>query len=368
MPRKIEDSIESSKDINIITNDFLSDVKGEQLVSSTMFSSIFLSSNRVPAAILEKLADKDFAEDTLTGKVPIASTEITRPYWKEEDRGYSAMLVDVYGSVCLASDRHLLDVIIASGNMILDASKFTLREAAEGVGLKDIAWEYVNQDLIDAPLLNRGVYMHISFKDIATNLKIQNLKKNRDRILEQLRRLSIMRLEITPIHKDGPRKISSNGFSFSLIDKDYFCLLDRSKVRNNKYNEDTVTDLLVSVSSYYIKSLGKDGTISRRRLKNHYKHLVGPYNIEDFYKFLDSNARKFINNKYLSNLAKTYFDQKIGHFGVNRSYKLRKLAEQVIDDEAKLFTHFNFRLKPVRNKKSEVVDYQFIYIADESKE
>lgn len=362
-----DNSTESPRGINVITNDFLSDVKGEQLVSSTMFSSIFLSSNRVPVEILEKLADKDFAEATLTGKIPIASTEITRPYWNEENRGYSSMLVDVYGSVVLAADRHLLDVIIASGNMIIDASKFTLREAAEGVGLKDVAWEYVNQDLIDSPLLNRGVFMHISFKDITANLKIKNLKKNRDRILAQLRRLSTMRLEISPILKDGPHKMAGNGFAFSLIDKDYFCLLDRSKITNNKYNEDTVTDLIVSVSSYYIKSLDKDGTISRRRLKNHYKHLVGPNNIEDFYKFLDSHARRFIHGKYLSNMTETYFDQKMSHFGVNRSYKLRKLAEQVIDDETKIFTHFNFRLKPVRNDKSVVVDYQFVYISHEEK-
>lgn len=359
------DAAKSPKNIKVITNDFLSDVKGEQLVSSTMFSSIFLSSNRVPVEILEKLANKDFAEATLTGKIPIASTEIARPYWNEKSRGYTSMLVDVYGSICLAADRHLLDVIIASGNMILDASNFTLREAAEGVGLKNVAWEYVNQDLIDAPLLNRGVYMHISFKDITSNLKIQNLKKNRDRILEQLRRLSTMRLEITPVLEDGPRKVSGNGFAFSLIDKDYFCLLDLSKIRNNKFNEDTVTDLLVSVSPYYIKSLDKDGTISRRRLKNHYKHLVGPNNIEDFYKFLDSNSRKFIHGKYLSSLTETYFDQKMSHFGVNRSYKLRKLAEQVIDDEAKIFTHFNFRLKPIRNEKSIVIDYQFAYISNE---
>lgn len=344
-------------ELDFLHNDFLTEVKGEQLVSSSMFDKIFIMGNRVPKELITNITSSpEKAEQYLLATTPLYQTVIEKPYWNEKSRGFNSINVDIYGAVCLADDRHLLDVIIAHGNMINDASKYTLRQVAEGVGLKEVIWDHVPQDAIDRKLVNRGIFFHIPFNDICHGMKLVPQKQNRAKIIERLRRLSLMQLSLTPVLNGQP--IHEKAAYISLIDKEFYTLLDKSKIRNHTYNEETQTDLIVSISEYYMKSLNHEGMISRKRLKNHYVELVGKTSIEDFYKFLDSHKRTFIHGKLLSNLLDMYFDNKMTTFGINRRHKKKQLFDQIVEDKQKLLDHFNFIL---RKNNENSVDYVFLY-------
>ena len=146
-------------ELDFLHNDFLTEVKGEQLVSSSMFDKIFIMGNRVPKELITNITSSpEKAEQYLLATTPLYQTVIEKPYWNEKSRGFNSINVDIYGAVCLADDRHLLDVIIAHGNMINDASKYTLRQVAEGVGLKEVIWDHVPQDAIDRKLVNEYIF------------------------------------------------------------------------------------------------------------------------------------------------------------------------------------------------------------------
>ncbi|MCC5452874.1 hypothetical protein LMJ53_14190 [Rheinheimera sp. UJ51] len=344
-------------ELDFLHNDFLTEVKGDQPVSSSMFDKIFIMGNRVPKELISSiLSSPEKIEQMLLANSPLIQTQILKPYWKGKDAKFNSIDVDIYGAVCLADDRHLLDVIIAHGSMINDASKYTLRQVAEGCKLKDVKWEYVRQDAIDRPLINRGVFFHITFNEICKGMGIAPQKQNRFKILERLQRLSIMHLALTPVKEGVP--LHEYKTAFSLVDKDYYALLDVSKIRNGSFTEETHTDLIVSISEYYLKSLKNDGIISRKRLKNHYVSLVGKNSIEDFYKFLDSHKRDFIHGQTLSFLLEKYFNNKMTTFGINLRFKKKQLFDQVVQDKDKLLTHFNFILTPVDEHKS---DHKLLY-------
>lgn len=351
--------------IDFISNQFLSDVKGEDKVSSSMLEKIFLPHARVPASIAEEfVSSPEVAIEMLTAERPIYQTKIEQEWWKgESERGFNSINVDIFGAVCLADDRHLLDVIRAHGNLLPDAGKYTLREAAAGFGLKEVVWDYYgNKLLIDKPLLNRGVYYHITFSELCKAMNLQNQKKTRDSIITRLRRLSIMQLLITPVVKG--QELKERSFAMSLVDKEFHLLLDKSRIRNGMFKPDTYTDLLVNVSDYYNTSLERDGYISRKRMLNHYPHLVGKNNIEDFYKSLDMHKREFVHGKYLSEMVQQYLDKKMSLFGINRTHKLRQIFQQIVDDRNKLKKHFNFMLAEEArpNICDKMTDYKIIHL------
>jgi hypothetical protein len=360
------------RDRHFISNEFLTEVKGDQPVSSSMLDKIFLPLNRLPKELLAEIAGSpEIAAQMLLAERPIFRTFIEKPYWvtQEKERGFSRINVDIYGSVALADDRHLLDMVIGRGNLILEASNYTLRQVAQGIsnrglGLDDVEWDNLpNQDNIDRPLLNRGIYYHISFKELCIGMGVKNLKKTRFGILDKLRRLSIMHLQLTPV-KGGVEQ-NNKRTAFSLVSKEIIPLLDKASVRNGQYSVDTHTDLIVNISEYYASSLERDGIISRRRLKNNYVHLTGKNNIEDFYKSaIDTNKREFMHGKYLSDCILQYYENKMGTFGVNKSFKYRQLFNQVVDDKLKIREHFNLILRKINHKNSlnKEQDYVFLYL------
>jgi len=192
---------------------------------------------------------------------------------------------------------------------------------------------------------------------------VRNLKKTRYGILDKLRRLSIMHLQLTPV-KGGVEQ-NSKRTAFSLVSKEIIPLLDKAKVRNGQFSIDTHTDLIINISEYYASSLEKDGIISRKRLKQHYVHLIGKNNIEDFYKSaIDSNKREFMHGRYLSDSILNYYENKMGTFGVNKSFKYRQLFSQVVSDKQKLRDHFGLILRQVdhNNTLNKEVDYVFLYM------
>lgn len=353
----MSDSNNKVNELDFVHNDFLTEFKGDQPVSSTMFDKIFIMGNRVPKELISNIVSSpEKVEQMMLASTPLYQTQIEKPYWTSKSRGFSSINVDIYGAVCLADDRHLLDVIIAHGNLLLDASKYTLRQVADVIGLKDVMWDWVPQDAIDRPLVNRGVFFHISFNDICKGMGLVPQKQTRFKIIERLRRLSIMHLSLTPV-LDG-HAMHEKTYALSLIDREFYTLLDKSKIRNGVFTEDTQTDLIVSISEYYMRSLGNDGMISRKRLKNHYVELVGKNSIEDFYKFIDSHKREYMHGKTLSFLLDQYFDNKMTTFGINRRYKKKQLFDQLVEDKEKLLVHFNFILRKESEQSS---DYILLY-------
>jgi hypothetical protein len=362
----INADVQEIDESDFISNDFLTERRGNQPVSSTMFDSIFIMGNRIPKELIDSfVSSPEEIEKLITGTVPIFQTNLQRNWWKENERGYSSLNVDIYGAICLADDRHLLDVIIAHGTMINDASKYTLRQVSEGLGLQDVAWEHLNPDVPDINLLNRGIYFHISFKDIFRGMGIKSLKKNREKIMERLSRLSIMHLVLTPVLNGNT--INDKAKAFSLIDKEYFALLDKKEIRNGIFKNGTYTDLIVNISEYYVSSLSDDGKISRKRLKNHYVHLVGRNNIEDLYKSFDVDHRTYLHGKTLKFFIKRYFDSKMSLFGINKNFKLNQLFNQIVDSRQKLIDHFGIILKPIDNS-SNPSDYYMLHIDTLKKE
>lgn len=331
--------------LDFITNDFLTKVKGGDAVSSSMFDKIFVPSVRVPKAITERI--KESSSQIALGIMPLHQTILEKPYWKK--RRY---LVDVFGSICLADDRHFLDCVIAHGTIMNKASKYTLRQSAEeGLKIKDIDWgAYNNYERIDQPMHNHGVYFHITAKKLCHALNIKLVKSARNTIKERLRRLKNMELKITP-EEDGVQ-LHDKIQELRLVGLDNHFLLDRSVMKGNDYNKETYSDLIIQVSTFYYNSLNGDGIIDRKRLQNHYVDLIGPNAIVDFYKMLDSHKRSWIHNKYLSELIITYFDYKMATFGINRYYKLKQIFNQVVEDNDKLQIHFGIKLQKVHRKNS----------------
>ena len=329
---------------DFITNDFLSDIKGEQPVSSTMFDQIFLNHNRVPAKLVQQFADKpEEVEKLLTGATPIFSTHIEKPYWKTQGRPYDRINVDIYGAVCLAQDRHVIDCIMAHGTLITDASRYTLRQVCDGLKLKDVAWDLIPGNRIDRAMKNHGVYFHIDLNVLCKAMGIKPQKLNKKSIFQRLWRLSLMTLELIPTK--GGQVIGKNSEVINIVDKEVITILDKSKPRNKQFDAETRTDVIVNISEYYTKSLSDDGSISRRRMKNSYVHLVGKNSVEDFYKYLDSHKREWIHGQPLRKLVRKYFDNKMSTFGMNIRYKTEQLALQIEGEQYKLREHFNIALR-----------------------
>ena len=346
---------ENIDQLDFISNEFLTKIKGDDPVSSSMFDKIFVPSVRVPKAITKKIEES--SSQIALQEIPLHQTVLEKPYWNGK-----RFLVDIFGAICLADDRHFLDVVIAHGTILNNASKYTLRQAVEkGLKIKDVDWgAYNNYERIDQPMHNHGVYFHISTKRLCKGLNIKLVKSARKTIQDRLRRLKNMELKITPEENGVQYHDKIN--ELRLVGLDNHFLLDRSAMKGNDYNAETYSDIIIQVSTFYYKSLSGDGIIDRKRLQNHYVDLLGPNAIVDFYKMIDSHKRSWIHKKYLSDLVIAYFENKMATFGINRYHKLKQIFNQVIDDYDKLQVHFGIKLKKVHhsnpiNKEEDYILY-----------
>jgi hypothetical protein len=345
--------------------EFLAEVQKDTFVASTMFDSIFIPSKRLPLAMVESIRESENLDELLLANSPLQQTRIEKPYWVKGSniREFDSVICEVYGSICLADDRHLLDNIIAHGAMMNNASNYTLRQFAELADI-EIEWDAVSdQQDIDRPLKNHGIYFHVTFSDLCKALGLKNTKPNRANIQQRLHRLSIMQL-ILNFEKNG-RRIENRTRKISLVDKDFFSLLVPSRVRNkNSITSETVTDLLINVSSYYVKTLEDDGQISRDRFLNEYQFLNGPHSLVDFFKYIDKHKRDFVHGKHLSKLIKDYYNNKMTMFGMNVPYKISTLTKLVLKKQDELREFYNLILKKetdIRFLKGNKEDWIFYY-------
>lgn len=343
---------------DFLVNEFLTKFDGQSKMSSSMFDCAFVASRTVPASV--KKAIQDSAEQIALLQTPLCQKTITKNYWP------CSMHLEVYGSICLSADRLLLDFIIANGLMMSDAHKYTLRQVVEGGidSINEVDWSmYNNQKRIDEIMSNKGTYFHISKVSLLKLLGLSNQSIHATTIRQRLDRLRVMELRVTPV-VDGDL-LANKRNDFHILNNDTHFIFDPTKVKNDNYNNDTFTDIIINVDDYYLDSLEDNGIISRSRMQNHYPHLIGKNNIEDFYMYLDSHSRSFIHNKKLSKMIIDYYDYKISSFGQNRSYKLKQVFKQVLADKEqdKLREHFGITLvklevsNPIFQRKSKSDPY-----------
>lgn len=350
-----------------IDSDFLAENDGGSYVASTMLSRIFIPAQRVPRYILEKYSDETNIQRLLLAEAPITDVRISPPYWSKgtNRREFDTLHVEIYGSICLAGDRHCLDSIIAHGGLIHNPkdTPITLRQAAELCEL-DIDWSmYNDQSEIDQPLSNKGVYFHIQISTLLKAMGLKAGKTNREGLLPRLRRLSIMHLMLS-FEKDG-EKIPNRSRVMTLIDKDYHFLLNKKLINNPEtIKADTFTDIIVCVNDFYVSSLREDGHISRERFLNDYPHLIGPGQFQDFAKSLDSHTRKYLHGKFLSDMIHTYFHEKIEFYGINIHERTSLMIEQCLIKRGELINHFELILKPDDNPKKRIKgqDYRLMWL------
>ncbi len=327
-------------------SEFLAEVRPEKFVASTMFDSIFVPSKRLPRSMVESVRESDNLEDLLLANAPLQQARIERPYWTKGKniREFDSVICEIYGSMCLADDRHLLDTIIAHGGMVNNASKYTLRQFAELAGI-EVDWTvFPDQGSIDTALKNHGIYFHVTFNDVCNAMGLKNTKVNRANLLKRLHRLSVMQL-ILNFEKNGLR-LENKARKITLVDRDFYALLVRSGIRNKKsITSETVTDILVNVSSYYVKTLEGDGQISRDRFLNEYQHLNGPHSIVDFFKYIDKHKRSYIHGKYLSQLVYDYYGNKMTMFDMNVNHKISTLVNLMLERQDVLKDCYNLILK-----------------------
>lgn len=341
----------------------------ERPVVSSMLNSIFIVGNRIPKSILREMADDyDKLEKQITAQLPLnqATIKIEKPYWTKgpNPRGFDAVHLDIFGSLCTTMDRHCLDCIVAWGALIEGSQHLTLRQLCENYIDMDVDWDKVyDQSAIDRKLINRGIYFHVRVNDVLAGMGVKATQKSRALVLERLRRLSIMTLFISYL-KDG-KPIPHRAANVSLVDKDYFALLDMNKIKNkNKIAEGTYTDLIVNVSSFYLKSLETEGHISRKRFLNDYPELNGGHAVVDFWKFMDSHKREYFHGRWLSEVILQYLDEKMTLFGINVMLKVRQIMGEILKQKTKLKEKYNFIAKPEENPQRRIreQDYRLYYL------
>lgn len=348
----------------------LRDIDDDSSVSSSLLNTVFLPLKRVPVNMLRQMASSyDELEKRLTAQVPLLTGKITKPYWpKQKNRSYDTINVDVYGAVCLADDRDLLDAIIASGGLIQGAENLTLRQLCDHIGLS-VHWDsYPDQAEIDKQLLNRDIYFHVKVTDILKLTNKANSPNNRQMILTRLKRLSLMMLLLS-FEKNG-EVVPNRTMMLNVLDRRYHPILDMNTLRNKNLRSDsTYTDIIINVSEFYVNSLMDDGIISRKRYLNNYRHLTGPNSISDLFKFLDSHKREYIHGKWLSEIIDRYLSEKLSLVNVNVYSKSSALIEQMLDMRPELDRYFNLLLKAADNpnKRMRAQDYLFVYKNIDSK-
>lgn len=349
-------------DLDYIDAAFLADYQSTKYVASTLFDKLFIPSKTIPKELIKRIAeDRELLEQQLLANEPLIKTTVEQPYWSkgQSQRDFDEVSIEVYGSICLADDRHLLDIIIAHGSMINNADHYTLRQAGELCNLK-VNWEnYPDQSEIDEKLSNKGCYFHVTFKKLFEASNLTNVKPNRESVLKRLHRLSMMQLFLR-FHKQG-QEVPNRSAKVSIVGRDFHALQDPTQIRNKKsITANTVTDLIVNVSSFYVKTLDNDGQISRKRFLNNYTSLNGKNGVVDFLKYIDSHKRSFIHDKYLSELVEDYYSGKMSLFGMNKNFKIKQTINILSTMQDELIQHFNLVLKKEIRMKKE--DWRLLYL------
>ncbi|MCP4802464.1 MAG: hypothetical protein GY891_06340 [Bacteroidetes bacterium] len=288
---------------------------GTRPSTTTLMDCIFLP-GRIPRDLVAKISgDQVKLEQQLLAQKPLLSSSLSKPYWKKgaNKREFDTVRIDVYSSVCLADDRHLLEGIVSVGGMYVDLSGLTLRQAIELAQIKvqvdRLSHQY--QNLLDTKMFS-GVYDYFlcDFTTLFEFLNLKNQKANKTTVMTRLQRLSQMLL-VLDYEKDG-KALSHYHTRMKLVDNNYIPLLVLDGIKNKaSIKSDTITHLIIGVHKTFTASLRQEGAISRKRFLKVYPQLTGKHAVTDFCKYIDAHKREYVHGKYLSQLIKDYYENKV---------------------------------------------------------
>ncbi|MCG3733739.1 hypothetical protein [Vibrio cincinnatiensis] len=344
---------------------------GNRPSTTTLMDCIFLP-GRVPRDLTSKIsADQGHLEQQLLAQKPLMSTSLSKPYWKKgaNKREFDTVRIDVYSAVCLADDRHLLEAIVSVGGMYVDLSGLTLRQAIEiaqiNVEIDRLSNQY--HDLLDTKMFS-GVYDYFlcDFTTLFDFLGLKNQKANKNTVMTRLQRLSQMLL-ILDYEKQG-ETLPQFHTRMKLVDNNYIPLLVLEGVKNkSSIRADTITHFIVGVHKTFTASLRQEGAISRKRFLKVYPQLTGKHAVTDFCKYLDAHKREFLHGKYLTELIKDYYANKIRVSKQHVSRHINNTMTEVVLKKEVLYRDFGLLLQE-KNNNDKKKDYILLYIGDDEKE
>ncbi len=126
----------------------------------------------------------------------------------------------------------------------------------------------------------------------------------------RLQRLSQMLL-VLDYEKNG-QKLPQYHTRMRLVDSNYIPMLILDGIKNkNAVKADTITHLIIGVHKTFTASLKQEGAISRGRFLKVYPQLSGKHAVTDFCKYIDAHKREYIHGKYLSQIVKNYYENKV---------------------------------------------------------
>ena len=350
-----------------ISADVMSEEYGNIPATTTLMDCIFLP-GRVPKDLLSRIAsDSDSLEKQLLAENPLLSAHQSKPYWSKgaNKREYDTVHLHVYSAVCLADDRHLLEGIISAGGMFADLSDLTLRQAIELAKL-EVAYDKLPQqylNLLDTRMFN-GMYdyFHINFGNLFKFLNLKNQKANKNNVLTRLMRLSQMLL-VLEYEKEG-KALPQFESRIRLVEGNYIPLLVPGSVKNKgAIRDDTITDLIVGVHKTFTASLLHEGAISRTRFLNVYPNLTGKHALTDFAKFLDQHKREYVHGKFLRQLVRDYYDNKVRISKQHITRHVNNTISEVIEKKDVLIKEFSLALKEAVGPNGKP-DHVFVYLGD----
>ena len=344
---------------------------GSRPSTTTLMDCIFLP-GRVPRDLVARISgNKAELEQQLLAQKPLLSTSLSKPYWKKgtNKREFDAVRIDVYSSVCLADDRHLLEGIVSVGGMYVDLSGLTLRQAIElaqiNAELDKLSHQYHN--LLDTKMFS-GVYDYFlcDFTTLFEFLNLKNQKANKNTVMTRLQRLSQMLL-VLDYEKDG-ETLPHYHTRMKLVDSNYIPLLVLDGIKNKgSIRADTITHFIVGVHKTFTASLRQEGAISRKRFLKVYPQLTGKHAVTDFCKYIDAHKREYVHGKYLSHLIKDYYANKVRVSKQHLSRHINNTMAEVILKKDVLLQDFRLLLQEkVRDDGKQ--DIMLLYLGDEEKE
>lgn len=343
---------------------------GSRPSTTTLMDCIFLP-GRVPRDLVSKISgDRAELEQQLLAQKPLLSTSLSKPYWKKgsNKREFDTVRIDVYSTVCLADDRHLLEGIVSVGGMYVDLSGLTLRQAIEiaqvNVELDNLSNQY--QSLLDTKMFS-GVYDYFlcDFSTLFEFLNLKNQKANKNTVMARLQRLSQMLL-ILDYEKEG-KTLPHFHTRMKLVDSNYITLLVLDGIKNKaSIRADTITHFIIGVHKTFTASLRQEGAISRKRFLKVYPQLTGKHAVTDFCKYIDAHKREYLHGKFLSQLIKDYYANKVRVSKQHLSRHINNTMTEVILKKDILLQDFQLRLEE-RVRDDGKLDIMLLYLGDEER-
>jgi hypothetical protein len=345
-----------------VVNTFL----GDYNATTTLIDTIFIPSKRIPKDLLDQFtSNPEKLNEQLLANLPLLKSQVAQPYWSKgkNPRQFDSISIQVFGAVCLTEDRHCLESIVASSAMYKDLSTKTLRQALKASNI-NFDLEFMNdqhRSQLDINLFTSLYdYYLVDFGTLCPVLGIGNVKANKIKIMERLRRLSIMELVIQPEKDNVP--ISKLRRKFNLVDNraiiPLLCL-DSVKAKSQVTSE-TFTHVIVGVDRNFTKTLENEGAISRNRFLDVYPGLNGKNQVTDFMKYLDTHEIKFLHGKYLKTLVEAYLERKARITQKYPTTQVNATIAEVVTMREVLLTKFGLLL--VEQDRSGIKEWQLISV------